>query len=71
MTGTPIFLHPGVELMHFIEGALSYRVGAEIYDLKAGDTLTFQATVPHGPVRMESARVQFLTVISRTGKNFT
>ncbi|MCR8550546.1 XRE family transcriptional regulator [Salipiger sp. P9] len=71
VTGTPIFLHPGVELMHFIEGALSYRVGAEIYDLKAGDTLTFQATVPHGPVRMESARVQFLTVISRTGKNFT
>jgi len=65
VTGTPIFQHSGVELMYFIEGELSYRIGDEVYDLAAGDTLSFDASVPHGPVRINSARAQFLTVISR------
>ncbi|WP_216665495.1 XRE family transcriptional regulator [Pseudoruegeria sp. HB172150] len=65
VTGTPIFQHSGVELMHFIEGELSYRIGDEVYDLTAGDTLSFDASVPHGPVHINSARARFLTVISR------
>jgi transcriptional regulator with XRE-family HTH domain len=63
--GTPIFQHPGVELMHLLEGDLTYRIGEDTYTLLPGDTLTFEANVPHGPVHMNSARTVFLTVISR------
>ncbi|MEC3861750.1 XRE family transcriptional regulator [Mesobacterium sp. TK19101] len=65
VTGTPIFQHGGIELTHMFDGALTYRVGEETYDLKPGDTLTFEASVPHGPVRMDSATATFLTVITR------
>jgi len=65
VTGTPIFQHGGIELTHVFDGALTYRVGEETYDLTAGDTLTFEASVPHGPVRMESATATFLTIITR------
>lgn len=70
VTGTPIFQHAGVELMHVLEGSLDYRVGEDVYDLGPGDTLVFQATVPHGPVHKESASATFLTVITRPKKNF-
>ncbi len=59
----PIFQHPGIEMMHIVDGSVSYRVGDEVYDLRAGDTLTFEATAPHGPTLTYSAKVSFLTVI--------
>ncbi len=65
VTGTPIFQHPGVELMHLLEGDLTYRIGESLYSLCPGDTLTFEANVPHGPVHMNSAKAVLLTVISR------
>lgn len=71
VTGTPIFQHGGIELMHILNGALSYRIGDAVYDLAAGDTLTFDATVPHGPAHLNSARVQFLAVISKPKASFT
>lgn len=57
--------------MHILNGALSYRIGDAVYDLAAGDTLTFDATVPHGPAHLNSARVQFLAVISKPKASFT
>lgn len=65
VAGTPIFQHSGIELMHMTEGAMSYRVGQEVYDLAVGDTLTFDATVPHGPMQIKSARAAFLAIISK------
>ncbi len=65
ITGTPIFQHSGVEMMHILEGKLSYRVGEDVYELAPGDTLAFEATVPHGPVHKDSASAVFLTVIAR------
>ncbi|WP_158971426.1 helix-turn-helix domain-containing protein [Chachezhania sediminis] len=65
VAGTPIFQHTGIEIMHFLEGDLSYRIGEEVYHLTAGDTLTFDASVPHGPVHSNSAHAKFLTVISK------
>ena len=65
VSGTPIFQHTGVELMHFLHGELTYRVGDDTFDLRAGDTLSFEANVPHGPVRMDSAGASFLTVIAK------
>ncbi len=63
--GTPIFQHGGVEMMHLLEGDLSYRIGDDVYTLYPGDTLTFEASVPHGPVHVEAARALFLTIIAR------
>ena len=65
VTGTPIFQHAGVEFMHILQGTLSYRVGEDVYTLMPGDTLTFEATVPHGPVHKDSAPSVFVTVIAR------
>lgn len=65
VTGTPIFQHPGIELLHFLDGELTYRVGETTYDLRAGDTLSFEAVMPHGPVRMDTPKVSFLTVIAK------
>ncbi len=65
VTGTPIFQHGGIELMHFLEGAMTYRVGESTFELAPGDTLSFEANVPHGPVEVRSSRAVFLTVISK------
>ncbi|MGV6848910.1 MAG: helix-turn-helix domain-containing protein [Marinibacterium sp.] len=65
VTGTPIFQHPGIELLHILDGQLTYRVSEELYTLSSGDTLTFEARVPHGPVHMVPPSVSFLTVITR------
>lgn len=65
VTGTPIFQHTGIELMHMLEGTLTYRVGEATYDLSEGDTLSFEAGMPHGPVKTGAQKVSFLTVISK------
>lgn len=39
--------HPGQEFVYCIEGELNYRIGSQIYHLKAGDSLLFEATQPH------------------------
>ncbi|MGL3608071.1 helix-turn-helix domain-containing protein [Rhizobium sp. G187] len=65
VSGTPLFQHPGTELLYLVEGSLTYRVGQQAFDLEAGDALSFHATVPHGPVHMGTAQCKLLTVISR------
>ena len=39
--------HPGVEFIYAIQGTLSVHVGSEEHALEAGDSLYFDATVPH------------------------
>jgi len=71
VNGTPIFQHSGIEFLHILDGGVTYRVGDTTYDLAEGDTLTFEATAPHGPVHIEKAKSVFLTVIARPKANFT
>ena len=47
-----------------LEGAVTYRHGDKTFDLKAGDTLFFDADAPHGPEDLVSLPVRFLSVIS-------
>lgn len=65
ISGTPVFQHGGVEFMHLLSGELTYRVADETYELRAGDTLTFDASAPHGPARKGAEKVTFLTVIAK------
>ena len=39
--------HPGVEFIYAIQGTLSVHVGSEEHALEAGDSLYFDATIPH------------------------
>ncbi|ODT73273.1 MAG: hypothetical protein ABS75_00935 [Pelagibacterium sp. SCN 63-23] len=65
VSGTPIFQHVGAEAMHCLSGQLTYRVGNVSYEMKPGDTLSFEANIPHGPQHVDSNAAQFLTVIAR------
>lgn len=59
----PDFEHPGTEMIYMLEGSLRYRHGDESYLLRAGDTLTFSGSVPHGPQTLLKLPIRFLSVI--------
>jgi anti-sigma factor ChrR (cupin superfamily) len=59
----PTFQHPGTEFIHMIEGTLEYRHGQTVYVLEPGDTLTFEGEITHGPERLLSKPVRFLSII--------
>lgn len=61
--GQPLFLHPGIEFIHMLEGEMTYRIGEDLYKLAAGDSLTFDSEMPHGPQALSAGKVRFLTVI--------
>ena len=60
----PAFQHDGIEMIYMLEGAVDYRHGDEIYPLKPGDTLFFDADAPHGPEVLVTLPARYLSVIS-------
>ena len=40
--------HPGVEFIYTLKGTLTVHVGEQAYALQPGDSMYFDATVPHG-----------------------
>lgn len=57
------FSHAGVELIHMIEGELSYRHGADVYVLRPGDTLMFDSGALHGPEQLLTHPMRYLSII--------
>ena len=51
------FQHDGIETIYMLEGAVDYRHGSQIYPLRPGDTLFFEADAPHGPEDRKSTRL--------------
>jgi transcriptional regulator with XRE-family HTH domain len=43
------FQHPGEEFIFVLDGRTRYHVGAETFTLERGDSLYFDAEVPHAP----------------------
>jgi len=60
----PLFQHGGIEFLYMLEGEVSYRHGETTYELKPGDSLFFDADVPHGPDALTKLPIKFLSVIS-------
>lgn len=60
----PTFQHEGIETIYMLEGELGYRHGAEVYTLKPGDTLFFDADAPHGPEILVGLPARYLSIIS-------
>ncbi|MEM9577836.1 MAG: helix-turn-helix domain-containing protein [Pseudomonadota bacterium] len=58
------FQHGGIETIYMLEGAVEYRHGANIYSLRPGDTLFFDADAPHGPETLTELPATYLSVIS-------
>ncbi len=59
----PLFQHEGVEFLYMLEGAMVYRHGAETYSMEKGDSLYFEADVPHGPEDLIDLPIHFVSVI--------
>ncbi|WP_146344532.1 helix-turn-helix domain-containing protein [Phaeobacter marinintestinus] len=60
----PTFQHGGIETIYMLEGEVDYRHGDEVYPLKPGDTLFFDADSPHGPEKLVILPARYISVIS-------
>jgi transcriptional regulator with XRE-family HTH domain len=60
----PTFQHGGIETIYMLEGEVDYRHGDNVYPLKLGDTLFFDANAPHGPDGLVSLPARYLSIIS-------
>lgn len=58
------FQHSGIETIFMLEGEINYLHGNQIYCLKPGDTLFFDADAPHGPEKLVKLPARYLSIIS-------
>lgn len=58
------FQHGGIETIYMLEGAVDYRHGSDVYPLRPGDTLFFDADAPHGPENLVELPARYLSIIS-------
>jgi uncharacterized cupin superfamily protein len=59
-----MFQHDGIEMLYMLEGEIDYRHGNQVYALKPGDTLFFDADAAHGPEVLVKLPARYLSVIS-------
>ena len=64
----PVFQHEGIEFLYMLEGEVGYRHGDKVYVLRPGDSLYFDADVPHGPDELRKLPIRFLSIISHVRK---
>ena len=60
----PTFCHPGTEFLHLLEGELIYRHGNQLYRMEAGDSLTFEGEIPHGPEQLVQVPIRLLSIMN-------
>lgn len=58
----PTFSHPGTEFIYMLAGKLEYRHGNNTYSLEPGDSLTFDAEIPHGPEKLTEVPIELLSI---------
>jgi transcriptional regulator with XRE-family HTH domain len=57
------FQHPGLKFLYFLSGEVSYRYGDRVVEVRAGDSLLFDATPLHGIEAIHSGPVSYLSVV--------
>jgi len=65
----PLFQHEGSEFLYMLEGEVDYRHGDKTYPMQPGDSLFFDADVPHGPETLRRLPIRFLSIISYSRQN--
>ncbi|MHC5112392.1 MAG: helix-turn-helix domain-containing protein, partial [Planctomycetota bacterium] len=61
----PLFQHSGIEFIYMLEGEVVYQHADEDFHLRPGDSLFFEADVPHGPAELVSLPIRFLSIIGQ------
>jgi transcriptional regulator with XRE-family HTH domain len=59
----PTFQHEGMEFLYMLEGEVVYRHGSNLYPMKPGDSLFFDADAPHGPEQLTKLPMRYLSII--------
>jgi transcriptional regulator with XRE-family HTH domain len=59
----PIFQHEGIEFLYMLEGEVVYTHGDRTYAMQPGDSLFFDANIPHGPLELRRLPAVYLAVI--------
>jgi transcriptional regulator with XRE-family HTH domain len=62
-------IHTGQEFAFCLEGSLEYVVDGQVYPLTSGDSLIFEAHLPHGWRNPGPAAARFLLVLSPSDQN--
>ena len=57
--------HPGVEFLYVLQGTLSVHLGAEEHTLDEGDSMYFDATVPHAYRRSKGRACRAVVVTAQ------
>ena len=57
------FQHPGLKFLYLLSGEVNYRYGTKVVQLKAGDSLLFDAKALHGVESMEVEPVSYLSIV--------
>jgi transcriptional regulator with XRE-family HTH domain len=60
----PAFQHEGLELLYMLEGEVTYRHGDQLFHLKPGDSLFFDADARHGPEVLNVLPARYLSIIA-------
>lgn len=60
----PLFQHEGTEFIYMLKGEVLYRHADKTYRLRRGDSLFFDADAPHGPEKLVTLPIKFLSVIA-------
>jgi len=66
-SGEQPIVHTGQEMVHCLQGEVEYEVAGQLYLLSTGDTLLFEARLPHRWRNRGSSPATFLLVFSDAG----
>ena len=58
------FEHSGIKFIYMLEGEVEYLVGDETFILQPGDSLTFNAEMPHRPGKQLTYPSRYLAIIN-------
>jgi transcriptional regulator with XRE-family HTH domain len=58
----PLFQHAGTELLYMLHGVMEYGYGNARFLLEPGDSLQFIGEVAHGPTKLVSLPITFLSI---------
>jgi transcriptional regulator with XRE-family HTH domain len=64
LNARPFYQHRGIEFVHVVEGSMIFRCGEGAYEMEPGDSLSFEASNPHGTIEITSDRVTFVSLIA-------
>ncbi|WP_062218953.1 helix-turn-helix domain-containing protein [Aureimonas sp. D3] len=60
----PTFQHAGMEFLYMLEGEVVYRHGDQLFHMRPGDSLFFDADAPHGPEQLVTLPSRYLSIIA-------